>query len=404
MERYIARQPIFDNKIKVSAYELLYRGSSVAVSADITDGDAATRSLLSDAITVFGLSNLTNSKPAFVNFTENLILDGFVKLTDAKEVAVELLETIKITPELLERLGELKQLGYQLVLDDYIGDPYFDDVLPYVNVIKVDFLGTDRSMQQRIARRFKDTGQILLAEKVETKEVFDDAVQMGYSLFQGYFFEKPMLLQKTSSALAASTYVRMFRELAKREIDITRCGHLIHADAVLTYQLFRKVRTLRYYRGNSVQSITQALVLLGTDEIRRWITLLLARERNVTYSDELVRSAYLRAVFTERLMEYSPMAHRCSDGFLLGMFSLLDRILGISLNKILKDIPIAQDVTAALLDTEKNLFSTFLEFLLIYEMKNPALILPSLDIRLEPSQIATLYMQCIVEADKAFNY
>jgi EAL and modified HD-GYP domain-containing signal transduction protein len=133
------------------------------------------------------------------------------------------------------------------------------------------------------------------------------------------------------------------------------------------------------------------------------VILLLARERNVTFSDELVRSAYLRAVFTERLMEHSPFYARSADGFLVGLFSLLDKIMGLSLEQILQEIPIAKDVCDALLGKSKNIFSKFLEFILIYEMKNPCLILPGLDLTIKDSEIARLYMECIIEADKAFN-
>ncbi len=388
--------------MKVHAYELLYRGSARVLTAEITDGDAATRSLLSDAITVFGLHKLTNAKPAFINFTDSLLLNDFVLTANPKEIVVELLETIEITDSLLAKLAQLKQLGYQLALDDYTGDPRFDEILPFVSIIKVDFMDAGEVQRREIAARFARSPITLLAEKVETVADFEMASSMGYTLFQGYFFEKPMILNKRTSSLAAASYIRLFRELHLPEIDIGNCASIVHTDATLTYQLFRKVRTMHYYRGNSVQSIVQAMMILGTEEIRRWAILMLARERNVTYSDELVRDAYLRAVFMERLMAQTPFQSRSSDGFLLGMFSLLDKIMNIPLEKVLEEVPISPDVSAALLGKEHNLFSDFLEFLLIYEMKNPALILPTLNLRIEGDYISKIYMECIAEADKAF--
>lgn len=403
VERYIARQPIFNQTMNVYAYELLYRGSIHAISANISDGDRATRSLLSDAMTVFGLSSLTNSKLAFVNFPESLLLSDFALLADPNEIAIEILEHTRVSALLIQKLQLLKAKGYRLALDDYTGNPDFDPILSYIDILKVDFRAVDTEKQKHIAQQFKGKNMVLLAEKVETVDDFYSASKMGYTLFQGYFFEKPTLMQKKAPALSASAYIRLFRELSKPDIDIERCAHIVHSDAVLTYSLFQKVRTLQYYRGNSIQSIKLALVFLGTDNIRRWIILLLARERNITFSDELVRSAYLRAVFTERLMEYSPFYMRSADGFLVGLFSLLDKIMGLNLDVILTEIPIAEDVCAALLGKSKNIFSKFLEFVLIYEMKNSALILPSLDLTIENHEIARLYMECIVDADKAFN-
>ena len=403
VERYIARQPIFNTNLKVHAYELLYRGSIHATTANFQDGDRATRSLLSDAITVFGLSNQTNSKLAFVNFSEGLLLSDFALMADPKEIAVEILENTRVSALLVQKLHLLKERGYQLALDDYTGSPQFDPILPLMDIIKVDFRVVSVEEQWRIARQFKNSKTILLAEKVETLEDFQLASKMGYSLFQGYFFEKPTVMHKRAPALAASSYIRLFRELAQPDIEIGRCAQIVHSDAVLTYSLFQKVRTLQYYRGNSIQSIKLALVFLGTDKIRRWVILLLARERNVTFSDELVRSAYLRGVFTERLMEHSAHHLRSADGFLVGLFSLLDKIMGLSLEQILKEIPIARDVSDALLGHQLNLFSQFLEFILIYEMKNTSLILPTLDLTIEKDEIARLYMECIIEADRAFD-
>lgn len=402
MERYIARQPIFDTSLKVEAYELLYRGGADTMQANVTDGDRATRSLLSDAITVFGLPRLTNSKMAYVNFTENLILDGFVRMADPKEVAVELLETIQIDDALITQLKELKKQGYKLVLDDYLGDVYFDPILPLVDVVKVDFIDTDKQTQATIAKRLRKQGKTLLAEKVETKEEFDYAHDLGYSLFQGYFFERPMVLKQKSSGLAASSYIRLFREVRKPDIDIRSCGEIIRSDAMLTYQLFQKVHTMQYYRGNSIQSIILALMTLGTESLAHWIILLLAREQNVAYSDELVRRAYLRGVFIERLMELSPNRNRSNDGFLLGMFSLLDKIMGLPMEKVLLDIPISPDVNAALLGTEKNIFSTLLEFCIVYETQDPNLTVPNLNLRIDESEIPRIYMESIIEVDAAF--
>lgn len=403
MERYIARQPIFNLNMQVYAYELLYRGDAKATRAEISDGDAATRSLLSDAITVFGLPKLTNSRPAFVNFTEGLIISDFVLLAKPGEVAIEVLENVEVSDELICKLKALKERGYQLALDDYIGSPRFEVILPLIDILKVDFRLTDYETQRQIARRFRKQKKVLLAEKVETQAEFNRAADMGYSLFQGFFFEKPTLLKKRAPDMAASSYGRLLREAAMDDMDLGRCASIIHADATLTYQLLRKVSTLHYYRGNSIRAIKLALVTLGTDELRRWAALLLARGLNVACSDELVRAAYLRGVFTEQLLERSPWQERSGDGFLMGMFSLLDKIVGVSLVKILKEIPLALDVEMALMGRERNIFSSFLEFVLIYEMKNPALILPSLDLDIPESSIPDLYMKCIIEADMAFE-
>lgn len=401
--RYIARQPIFDTKKKVCAYELLYRSGPIVNKADFDNGNLATRNLLSDAITVFGLPKLTNSKPAFVNFTEGLILNEFALLANPKEIVIEILEDTRVSDALILKLEHLKQCGYKLALDDYVGNSDFNEILHLVDIIKVDFMLCDVDMRAQIAKRFASSSIKLIAEKVETLQDFDEALDLGYDLFQGYFFDKPVTLSQRAPAPAIVSYSRLFRELSKEEIDFTQCAKIIHADATLMYHLFRKVSTMHYYRGKSVKSITQALMYLGTDEVRRWIILILARERNVTCSDELVKEAYLRGIFIEKLMERSPtMVHRSGDGFLLGMFSLLDQIIGTKLDDVLADLPIPDDLVNTLLGFERNEFSDYLEFILVFNMDNKDLVLPDLGLSITPKEMNHIYVKCIEEADLAF--
>lgn len=404
MDAFIARQPIFNQKRQVAGYELLYRDEANPDRACFADGDQATCRLLSDAITRFGLPKLTNRKLAYVNFTQNLILNDFVLLAKPQEVVVELLEDIQVTDQILEKLAYLKEKGYVLALDDYTGDPSFDPMLPYIDILKVDFILTPPNRRREIAAWAKQMqGLRLLAEKVETQEEFESAAQMGYQLFQGYFFQKPILMKKKIPSLSTTSHGRILNELQKKEVDFSRCAQIIHADAVLTYSIIQKVQTLEYYRGNVITAIQQALIVMGINELRRWILLMLARENNVTRCDELVRQSYLRGVFAERLLEHSSAAAHAEDGFLLGIFSLLDQILGMSMAEILSDVELPQAVTQALLGADDGLYSNLLLYITIYEMGNPRLLLPDLELPISPTDITQIYIECLIDTDKAFG-
>ena len=401
MKRYIARQPIFNRDMTVSAYELLYRDGNVG-SARVLDGDQATRSVLSDAVVVFGLQNLTNNQTAYINFTEHLLMEDFVLLADPRHVMVEILETVQVTPSLVARLEELRRRGYRLALDDYTGDASFDPVLPLIDVLKVDFLETDIFMQARIAKKFRNSTVTLLAERVEDRETFQRAVRQGYRLFQGFFFEKPTPMVKETPDMNRVSVVRLLQELEKPEPDLSKCATIIRADAVLTYQLLQKVQTMHYYRGSSIQMVEQAVVLLGLNELRHWIVLTLARGMNRTGTDESVRGAYIRGLFAEMLVEHSAYSSRKSDGFLLGMFSMMGCIMDLPMNEVLQDIPLAEDVKAALLGTEENFFTAVLTFSKAYEDCSEEE-LPALEVDVPSQEITLLYMQSIQEADRAFS-
>ena len=404
MFAYIARQPIFNVNKDVRGYELLYRDGKSGNVANIVDGDAATYSVLSDAITLFGLPMLTNKRRAYVNFTKNLVMNDFVFMTDPKDIVVEILESTDVDDEFKEKISEMKEAGYVLALDDYSGQDVFDDILPMIDIVKVDFVATpDRERQRELADKLLSVPVTLLAEKVETMEDFNAALDMGFSLFQGFFFEKPRIFNKRIPTLAGSSYGRILNELQKPDVDFETCAKIISSDASMTYMVMKKVQSLNYYRGNAIVGIKLALVMMGVGELRRYIVLMLARKNNVTHSDELVKQAYLRGIFIEELMKKSKYEDKADQGFLLGMFSLLDKILGAQMEDLLEDIDIEKDLKDALFGKGENYFSRFLQYVLIYEMGNPNLLLPDVKLRVDEKTVTDCYMQCIVTTDATFT-
>lgn len=198
MNVYLARQPIYDAVRKLSAYELLYREDETNRFSGSVNGNAATSILVSDAITVFGIKNITNGNLAYINFTKQLILEDFALLLSPDEVVVEILEDTIVDEDILQKLSELKQKGYTIALDDYTGDGQYDRIMRYVDIIKVDFAANSKEKIVEFAERFKPMGQALLAEKIETEEEFLFAIQQGYQLFQGYYFSKPNMIKGKS--------------------------------------------------------------------------------------------------------------------------------------------------------------------------------------------------------------
>jgi EAL and modified HD-GYP domain-containing signal transduction protein len=243
----------------------------------------------------------------------------------------------------------------------------------------------------------------MLAEKVETVEEFDRAVGMGFQLLQGYFFSKPVTISGKRGALVESSYMRLLMELNRPGgVDFAACAKIVHSDASLTYRVIQKVQKLAYYRGNMITAIQQALVMMGTDEVRRWALLVLARDNNTTKSEELVRKAYLRGTFSKRLMEAGPNAEDAECGFLLGMFSLLDQILNVPMAELLEDVELPDKVTRALLGETDNFYGRLLQYVEIYDSNGSVQELPDIGIHLSDREIARAYMDSVVETDRVF--
>lgn len=402
MYTFLARQPIFNAKYGVYGYELLYRDTEKNRTADVKDGNSATRRVLSDAITLFGLDSLTNSKPAFVNFTSDLILEDFPLLANPKDIVVELLEDIKVTPEIVEKVAKLKEMGYTIALDDYIGGENFDQLLPYVDILKVDFVLTDQAKQKAIAQ-IVGNSIILLAEKVETNEEYQWAKKAGYSLFQGFFFSHPNTFKKKVHNISTTTFAMLMSELSREDVDLAKCGKLIRTDTVLTYRLLQKMNTTEYLRKQKITNVDQALVMMGTDEFRRWLILVVARDNNATGSNELTRAAFVRGLMAEALILQSPRAAEHENAFLLGMFSLLDQILDESMEKLLDGIEIDGEVQDALLGKEENFYSKLLKFIVDYEHQENHVGLADLGIQVSQDELHMQYAKCVAQADTIFN-
>lgn len=400
MFAYIARQPILDGGRETVGYELLPRNGGAAGGRD---GDAAARKVLSDAVTVFGLSKLTGGKPAYMSFTKDLLLNDFARLVDPEEVVIEVPESVELDGALTEKLRELKKDGYTLALSNYTGDEKFDSVMPLFQTVKVDFRATTGVMRKLLVRTLVGNQTQLLAEKVETAEEFDGAVELGFRLFQGGVFGQPSHLSKRIPSLAASSYGRLMNELLQESVDFNACCEVIGADVVLTYLLLRQIQTARYYRGNLITEIRQALVMMGTEQLRRWICLVMTRQGGAAHSDELAQKAYLWGRFIEKLMENARDAPDRKEGFLLGMFSLLDQVMETSMEDLLRDLELKPEIKAALLGQEENDYSKFLQYAMIYEMRNERLLFPDIRLKIGPEKVTELYEQCAADTEKAFS-
>jgi len=387
-----------DRNREIVGYELLYRDGGGASNAQ--NGGAAARGVLADAVTVFGISKLTGGKPAYMIFTRDLLLNDFARLADPREIVIEVPESVQLDEALSEKLRGLEKDGYTLVLENYTGDEKFGKLMPLFRAVKVDF---HAAMMHKPPARTLPGNPELLAEKVETAEEFDRAVGLGFHMFQGCFFERPAQLSRRLPSLAASSYSRLMNELRKENVDFNVCCEVIGTDVVLAYLLLRQIQTARYCRGNLITGIRHALVMMGTEQLRRWLCLVMDRQSGAAHSDELAKRAYLWGRFIEKLMENARDAPDRREGFLLGMFSLLDQAMGAPMEELLRDLELKQEIKAALLGQEENDYAKFLQYAMIYEMQNERLLFPDIRLKIDQEKVTELYGQCAADADRTFS-
>lgn len=403
MKSYVARQPIFLPDMSVYGYELLYRDSEENYYKPDTDGDRATRSIVSEAITTFGMDHLTNNTWAFVNFTRALLLSPFAYLLPTKDFVIEILENVRVDEELIEAVKKLKEAGYMLALDDYAGQAEIRPLLDYVDIVKVDFKLTNGMQQAKIPQDPALANKLILAEKVETEADFRLAMKSGYRLFQGYFFARPTVFSKASTEISETTCVRAMREIRKPTPNFENLAEIIRSDINLAYKLLQRVNTLEYYRLHRVSSIKQALIRLGLREVNRWLLLLLMRSSTRTQTSEFVKTALIRGVFSEKVAECIGLRLYNDEAFMTGLFSMIDTIMEEDLPDILENVCVSSEVCSALLE-KNNVLNEVLNLVIAYENGNWKEVVAFAEKRkIRKEELSDFYVEAARYADEAFK-
>jgi len=359
MDVFVARQPIFDRKKDVAAYELLFRSGLENAYDTSLDGDRSTSNVITNSLLIIGLDNLTNGKKAFVNFTRNLLVQGVPSMLPKNALAVEILETVEPEPDVIQACRELKAAGYQLVLDDFVFQERYQPLVDLADIIKVDFMATDPAQRAELVRRCRGGATRFLAEKVETQDAFQEALDAGYELFQGYFFSKPLIVSGRDIPGSKISYLRVLHEVNKPEVEFERIEEIIKRDVSLTYKLLRFINSAYFRFSVKVESIKHALILLGVREIKKWVSVVALSSMGFDKPQELLNLSLVRARFCETVAVKTGLEKRSADLFLTGLFSLIDALVDRPMQTVLTDLPIADDVKQALLGRDNPLRDVF---------------------------------------------
>ena len=347
---YVARQPICDRNLHVVGYELLFRGGEAAATAGVTvaDDDAATSTVLLTAFAEIGLDRLVGDRKAYVNVSRRFLVEGYASAVPPDRVVLEILEDAEVDAELEAVVRRMTGAGYHFALDDFVSRPSLDPLIGIVGIVKVEVLGLAPQELERQVRELAPRGVQLLAEKVETYEEFERCKELGFELFQGFFFCKPKTFSRRSVGPSRLATLGLVADLHAPEAQIANLEQVIAHDVGLSYKLLRYINSAFFALPRTVGSLRQALVLLGLTNIRRWATLL-ALSGEDEQPDELIVCALVRA----RLCELVARAYGDHDPeafFTTGMFSAIDALMDAPLPVVLEELPLDAEIKAALLD------------------------------------------------------
>jgi c-di-GMP-related signal transduction protein len=364
LQKYLARQPIFNPNRIVFGYELLFRSGpeNIFIHAQPDVACAAA----TDSLFLFGIDRLAQGKRVFVNCTREFFIRDFPFMLPKESVVLEVLESVVLDDRLVAACRRLKSAGYLLALDDYRDSPNWRPLLAIADFIKVDLLATPEEEQLRLAKEYSRTEIRLLAEKVENYQEFERTRDWGYSYFQGYFFSKPQMLSHHDVPAYKLSYLRILQAANSPAVDMREIADQIKGETSLSYRLLRYLNSPAFFLAAEIRSIPHALMLLGERGVRRWVSLVAVACMGEDKPQELVTLPLIRARFCELLAPSAKMEGSANDLFLLGLLSAIDAILDMKMTDVLKEITIEEEIRNALLG-EKNELRRILDVVLLYE-------------------------------------
>ena len=341
--RYVARQPILDLRGGVHGYELLFRAAPEAAFRG--DGDLATRTMVDNTV-MFGLEKLTGGLPAFVNCTREALTEDLVHVLPPGRTVLEILETLEPTPDLVDACRKLKSAGFRLALDDFIWHEKFAPLVELADYIKVDFSLTGAAERKLLLQRLRGLSVALLAEKVETQEEYKQACAEGFTLFQGYYFCRPTLLENRKVPANRLSQFEILQMMRSDSLDLRELTRVVKREASLTYRLLRLVNSPMCPMRQEVNSIEAALLAVGEDSFRRIATLAITSELNGDQPQEILRMTFVRARFCELAAERFGMDP--TEQYLVGVVSLLPAMLRVPMQELTPALPLRNAIRLAL--------------------------------------------------------
>ncbi len=402
MDVFLARQPVFTEDKKVFGYELLFRLGLENFFPDV-DGDKATSTLLSNIFFPFDYKEILGGKKGLINFTEKLLVQKAPLLLPKEHFIIEVLEEIEPEEELLASLQKLNDEGFNIALDDFVYHEKYEPMMALSKIIKFDLIATPLDSIEGILKEIrKKFSSKFLAEKVETYQEFELAKAMGFDLFQGYFFSKPEVLSTKGISSSQITKLRLVNEMGKEELNLESIESLIKKDVSISFKLLKFINSAYFSRPNPIDTIKDAINFLGTQELRKFINIVVISDIGEQKPNELVRVSIIRARMCEKCGELFKTKFSKEELFTLGLFSFIDAILDRRMEDIFQYVVFSEKMQRALCKKDKE-FNSFLNLISSFEKGNwQTTFLSSISGRPEESKLAAFYLDSVKMANSFF--
>jgi c-di-GMP-related signal transduction protein len=350
---FLGRQPILNKAQQIVGFELLFRSAESLDSASFKDTHVASASVILNALTDFGFQEVLGRHKGFFNVTYEMLMSDAVELLPKEQVVIELLETILVDHEVVERCSQLKELGFKLALDDHVFNPDFKTIYHLVDIVKLDILEIAPRELAGVVEKLRAFPVTLLAEKVESAAQYATCSELGFDLFQGYYFARPVILKQNRVDVGKLAMLQLMQQVMA-ETDLAEIEETFKQNPSLTFNLLRLVNSVAIGLRVRIKTLRHALMVLGYDQLKRWITLALYANNDLSGAQSpLLEMAAMRGKLMELLVLASPdpATRELSDtAFMTGILSLIDVLFEVPMAELVAKLNLVDDVRHALLE------------------------------------------------------
>ncbi len=399
MDAFVARQPVFDSRLKVIGYELLFRCGDLdhCRSSDVAQ---ATAQVVNNTLNIHGIEMLVGDKKIFINMTRADLLCGRYELLPPDQTVLELLETIEPDDEILEACRQARSEGYQLALDDYDLNEAYLPILEEFDIIKFDFEVTTPEARRAFIEAHRDKSCSFLAEKIEHHDGYFEALNLGFDFYQGFFFSKPETMHHREIPSCKLNHLRFLDQINRPALDHAEIESIIRQDVALSFKLLKYLNSAAFGLRSKIESIGHGMRLLGEQKLKRWASLIAVTGLADEKPTELMTLTLVRARLCELIGAHSTLQSETADFFTLGLFSAIDAMLDQPMEQILAGINL-QDLMSRTLQGEATSIAPILNFVLAIERADfDSIFTGAQDLGISDEVLQDTYKEAIEWADQ----
>lgn len=352
---FLVREPLLDPKQRILGYELSWQAPTGEAAEAAVDLVRYAAESLHD-----GEGNwLLGDGVLFLQATPELLNEPALRALPPQKTVLSMLSQDLVNTETAAAVKELRSAGYSFSLRDAEALLHDKNLLLLVSHVEIRFGEAEFASQAKIYAGLKQSTIRMVGRGISNWKEFDSCASLGVDAFVGnlYCTERPGA--QSTGLNPVQSMILQLMDMVRKNTDVRQLEAVLKRDAALSYKLLTYINSAGFGLGTEIQSLRHAVTMLGYSPLYRWLSVLLATAGTSAQSPVLMQTAVVRGRFVELLGTGLLPKNEAENLFVAGMFSLLDRLVGMPMEQVLENIPLSEQVTEALL-RRQGIYGPFL--------------------------------------------